>query len=196
MICKVLRVCAVFTLLLGTECVESLEMEDNRESAILIKANTADVSIKGEVKDIISVEFDGEKRELSLFEDNGEETADSSRTFGFNIKTMNSTGAKLKLEGKDGLSFDESIRCWTLSGTDDRNSKVLIWFRLMGRSKGAGDEEGALEQRGWDEDGCCYTFKQHDGVGEWKIIAHSIKKITDEKRDIYKGSLKVSIVAA
>ncbi len=195
---KLLKICSMFVLTLGMESVESLEQGENGGSSILIKANSADVSISGEVKDIISVEFDEGKKELRLFEDNGEETSSDYRTFSFEIKTMTSTGAKLKLEGKDGLSFDGSNRCWTLSKADGdtENDNIKIWFQLMGRSRGTEDGEGVLEQRGWDEDGCCYTFKQYDGVGEWRIIAHSVKKITEEGSGVYKGSLKVSIVAA
>lgn len=194
MVCKLLKICSVFALLLEMEFVESLEKEGSGENTVLIKANTADVSIKGEVKGIISVEFDKEKKELQLFEDNGKEADEAFRTFSFKIKTMTGTGAKLKLEGKNGLLFNEEERCWSLpcvDGCAGKGKVINIEFRLKGR-----DKEGQLEQRGWDEDGCCYTFKKYDEIGEWRIIAHPSKGITNEESGIYKGSLTVSIVAA
>ena len=182
-----------FSVVALASCMLDVRAEDGK-GPILIEANSTDISIKGEVKNIISVEFGEEKRELLLFEDNGKEADEASRTFTFEIKTMTGTGAKLKLEGKDGLSFNRENRCWTISkdGGGVKNNRVIS-FELLLRGV---DEKGNLEQRGWDENGFCYTFKEYDGLGEWKIIAHPHKSITNEKSGVYKGSLTISIVAA
>ncbi len=189
MVCKLLKICSIFLIF----CVWRVGAEEV-SSGITIDANSADVSIKGEVKNIISVEFGEEKRELLLFEDNGKETDKASRTFVFEVKIMTGRGAKLKLEGKDGLSFDSKKRYWKLSrvGSSSESGQVVyVEFLLYGMSK-----EKQLNQRAWDREGCCYTFKENDGIGEWKIIASPINEITNEESGIYKGSLKVSIVAA
>lgn len=187
MVCKLLKIYSIFLIFY----VWSVGAERESEG-ITIDANSADVSIKGEVKNIISVKFNEKRKELRLFEDNGKETDEDSRTFTFKIKTMTSTGAKLKLEGKDGLSFDGGNKCWLLSKEGSENSKVVkIRFLLKGM-----DKSGNLEPRSWDEEGFYYTFKESDGLGEWKIIANPINEVTNEESGIYKGSLKVSIVAA
>lgn len=187
MVCKLLKICSIFLIF----CVWRVGAEEV-SSGITIDANSADVSIKGEVKGIISVKFSENSRELRLFEDNGKETDEDSRTFTFKIRIMTSTGAKLRLEGKDGLSFDGGSKCWMLSKKGSENSKVVkIRFRLKGM-----DKSGNLDPRSWDEEGFCYTFKESDGLGEWRIIVNPISEITNEESGIYKGSLKVSIVAA
>jgi len=177
-----LKVCTFVVLIFG--------VTDNANAEFQAGANEAELEVSGEVKDVIVVDFDKPKQVLNLFKDNGDKTDESERTFKFTIIRLTNSGAKLQLSANDGISYNQKEWSVSKKNSDGSIDKCVIDFSLLGTSK-----DGQLGQRAWDDEGNSYTFTGDDGVGEWYIIAEPQKKIKREKPGVFKGSLKVSIVA-
>jgi len=177
-----LKVCAFVVLIYG--------VTDNANADIQTESNEAEMEIIGEIKDVIIVDFEKPKQVLNLFKDNGDKTDEKERTFKFTIIRLTNSGAKLHLSADDGISYNQKE--WSVSkrNSDGSVDKCVIDFSLLGTSK-----DGQLGQRAWDDEGNSYTFKDDDGVGEWRIVAEPVTKIKREKSGVFKGSLKISIVA-
>ncbi len=170
--------------------VVSIVEADSANADVYAKQNEAELEILGEVKDIIIVDFKGSKQVLNLFKDSGDKTDETDRTFKFNIIRLTNSGAKLQLSVKDGISCNQQEWSILKQNNDGTTDECIIEFSLLGMSK-----DGQLEQRVWDDEGNSYTFAENDGVGEWRIIAEPVTKIKREKPGVFKGSLKISIVA-
>ena len=178
---NLLKICVV---------IVSIACENNSIANIQTERNEAELKIVGEVKDVIIVNFEEATQVLNLFKDNGDKTDEIDRTFKFSILRLTNSGAKLQLSTTDGISYNQKE--WSISKTNDDGTedKCVIDFSLLGMSK-----DGQLGQRAWDEEGNSYTFTEDDGVGEWRIIAEPVTKIKREKPGVFRGSLKISIVA-
>jgi hypothetical protein len=170
--------------------VVSIICGNNTSANIQAGQNEAELKIVGEVKDVIIVNFEDATQVLNLFKDNGDKTDEIDRTFKFTILRLTNSGAKLQLSTTDGISYNQKEWSILKENNDGTTDKCVIDFSLLGTSK-----EGQLGQRAWDEEGNTYTFTEDDGVGEWCIIAEPVTKIKREKPGVFKGSLKISIVA-
>ena len=174
---KLLKVCAAVMLIAGAENV----MCDPAASNKRFTSVSAEATVKAEVKALVLVDFEGNRQELSLIKDDGEEETDDEKlSFSFNVKKV-AIGYGLRFEpignlkkGKNG----ETVLC------NSNGQQLPISVVLM-------DGENQPVDFKLSEN---LPFRSNYAAGKWKL-KFSTELTNDTLQGVYTGGVKISVVA-
>lgn len=172
---KLLKVCAAIMLIVGAGDVVCQATGEKRFTPAV-----AEAKIEAKVKALVLVDFDGDKKMLSLVKENGEEETDADKTeFCFNVKSV-AAGYGLLFMATGNLKEDNG-GFWL---QDNKGQKLPISIDLR-------DGEGDLIPFKLNQN---IPFEEDYKAGQWKL---KVSTELDNNTFVgdYTGGIKISVVA-